>query len=70
MGPFWTDFAQIQAKMTKTKQQQQQKICQFLNIPIIYHRSQNQKKLTSQWTDRQTDNGYFIGPSVGWGSNY
>ena len=39
-------------------------LCQFLNIPIIYHRPKNQKKLvTHSWekcrtarrTDRQTD---------------
>ena len=38
----------------------------FLNIPIIYHRTKNQKKLnihsqekcwTDRWTDRQTDDG-------------
>ena len=48
-------------------------LCQFLNIQIIYHRANNQKKLMAHsWekrrtegrTDWQTDNGDFIGPSV------
>ena len=33
-------------------------LCQFLNIPIIYHHAKNQKKKKS---------GDFIGPSVGIG---
>ena len=44
-------------------------ICQFLDIPIIYHRAKNQKKNNERflrWTpkwriDRRTDNGDFIG---------
>ena len=43
-------------------------LCQFLDIPIIYHRAKNQKKLLSHFwekrpngrPDRQT-NGDFIG---------
>ena len=54
--------------------------CQFLNIPIIYHRAKNQKKLmnhywekhqtdgpTDRQTDGQADSGDFIEPSVGRG---
>ena len=49
-------------------------LCQFLNIPIIFHRAKNQEKSdepllrkTPNWqTDR--DNGGFIGPSVWRGS--
>ena len=42
----------------------EKKLCQFLNIPIIYHRAKNQKKLichswgkcwTDGWMDRQTE---------------
>ena len=57
-------------------------LCQFLNIPIIYYRVKNQKKLMThssekcrtdrridRRTDEQTDNGDFIGPSKGRGSN-
>ena len=55
-----------------------ERLCQFLNIPIIYHRAKNQNKLISHswekcWTDgqtdRRTDNGDFIGPSLGRGSD-
>ena len=57
-------------------------LCQFLNIPIIYRRDKNQKKLMSHcwekhrtdgWTDRRTDgrtdNVDSTGPSEGRGSN-
>ena len=46
---------------------------QFLDIPIIWHRAKKHKKLLShfwekrwadQWTDRQTENSDFIGPSI------
>ena len=46
-------------------------LCQFLDIPIIYHRTKNQRKLLSHfwekrqtdgWTDRKIDNSDFIGP--------
>ena len=45
-------------------------LCQFLDIPIIYHCAKNQKKLLSNFwgehqTDGQTENSDFIGPSVG-----
>ena len=43
----------------------EKRLCQFLNIPIIYHRTKNQKKrkcyswgnaeLTNGWTDSQKD---------------
>ena len=44
-------------------------LCQFLNIPIVYYHTKNQKKLiTDSWekcrqTDRWTENSDFIGPS-------
>ena len=45
-----------------------------LDIPIIYNHAKNQKKLMSHFwekrrTDRQTDNGDSMGPSVRQGSN-
>ena len=56
---------------------------QFLNIPIIYHRAKNQKKLiwhswgkcwNDGWMDRnmegRTDSNDFAGPSLGQGFNY
>ena len=55
-------------------------LCQFSNIPIIYHHAKKQKKTierkmlnwwaeTGRQTDRQTDNSDFIEPSIGRGSN-
>ena len=50
-------------------------LCQFLNIPTIYHRAKNQENNNEPFprkkcqTDGRTDNGDFIGPSVGRGSN-
>ena len=54
-------------------------LCQFLDIPIVYHRAKNKKnysafseknaKLMDGQKDRQIDNGDFIGPSIGRGSN-
>ena len=55
-----------------------------MNIPIIYHHAKNQEKLMTlpqknteltsrrkdEQTDRQTDNGDFIGPSVGRGFRF
>ena len=43
-------------------------ICQILNIPIIYHRTKTHTKTNDVFL-KQTDNGDFIGPSVGQGSN-
>ena len=49
-------------------------LCQILDIPIIYHRAKNQKKLLSHFwekrrtngrTDRQTDKRWFYRISVG-----
>ena len=70
-------FSQIWAEMYFPGKKS---LCQFLNIPIICHLTQNQKKLichyswgkcwTDGWMDRQmegwTDNHDFVGP---W-SNY
>ena len=73
MGPFWTLFADIWAKMNFPGK----KGCQILDIPIIYHRPKNQKKLmshfwekgqTTRQTDRQTGNDDFMGPFVDQGS--
>ena len=55
-------FNQIWAKMNFSGK----KLCQFLNIPIIYHRAINQRKpkyaipeenseLTNGWTEKQKD---------------
>ena len=55
-------------------------LCQFLDIPIMYHHAKKSEKTneknaelkdgqTDRWTDRQTGNGDFTGPSVGKGSN-
>ena len=57
----------------------EKRLCQFLNIPIIYHYAKNEKKLichswvkceTDRWMYRQMegqiDNRDFVGPSVGW----
>ena len=52
-------------------------LCQFLDIPIIYHCAKNQKKLCSHFwekcltgwqTDGQTDKSDFIGPTIWWES--
>ena len=58
----------------------EKRLCQLLNIQIIYHRAKNQKKLichswrkcwTDGWmgrqTEGQTDNHDFVEPSVGRG---
>ena len=64
-------------KFLAKKKGKRKGLCQFLNIPIIQHRAENQKQLmthssekrrTDGGTDRQTDNGDFIGSSVGRGS--
>ena len=46
------------------------RLCQFLNIPIIYHNAGNQKQLMTHFrekcrTDRRTGNIDFIGTSLG-----
>ena len=71
VGPFSPKFGQKWIFLKK-------ELRQFLNIPIIYHRAKNQKKLmihswdkyrtdrpTGRQTDWQTHNGDFIGPSIG-----
>ena len=44
-GPFWELFAQFWAKMNLPAKE----LCQFLDIPIIYHRAENQEKLISHF---------------------
>ena len=75
MGPFSAFFC---PNLGKNKFSWKIGVCQFLNILIIYHHAKNQKNLmTNSWgkcrTDRrsdgQTNNGDFIRPSVGRGSN-
>ena len=39
-GPFFSKFEQKRIFLKK-------ELCQFLNIPITYHRAKNQKKLTT-----------------------
>ena len=61
MGPFWTLFADIWAKMNFPGK----KGCQILDIPIIYHRPKNQKKLMRHFwekgqTTRQTDRQWWF----------
>ena len=52
MGPFGALFAQLWAKMDFPGK----KGCQFLDIPIAYHRAKNQKKLLSHFGEkRRTD---------------
>ena len=64
-------------KLGKNEFSWENRLCQFLKIPIIYHHAKNQKKLmshssekyrTDRRTDRQTDrhryNGDFIGHSL------
>ena len=75
LGPFWLLFC---PNLGRNVFSWKNRFCQFSNIPIIYHHTRNQRKLiTYSWekcrtdgrTDRRTDNGDFIGPSVGRGSN-
>ena len=68
LGPFCPNFGKNEFSWKK-------KLCQLLNIPTIYNRAKNQKKLmsipeknsslTDGQTDGQTDNGELIRPSVG-----
>ena len=74
MWPFWSFLTKSGQKWIFL----QKRLCQFLNIPIIYHRAKIQKKLichsigkcwTDGWINRQTkgqtDNHDFAEPSVG-----
>ena len=54
LGPFRPNLAKNEFSWKKG-------LSQFLDIPIIYHRATNQKKLLNHLTD----NGDFIGPYVG-----
>ena len=44
METFWAVFAQMWAKLNFPEKKG---LCQFLDIPIIYHLAKNQKKLLS-----------------------
>ena len=70
---FWAIFAQIWTKMNFPEKKRALSVFRY---SIIYHRAKNQKKIlsisekTPNWrTDRQTDNGVFVGPSIRRGSN-
>ena len=50
-------------------------LCQFLNIPVIYHGAKNLRKVTTHsdknaelLMPKQTENSGFIGPSIEQGS--
>ena len=74
LGTFCPNLGKIEFSCKK-------RLCQFLNITIIYHRAKNQKKLishscekclTDSGTDRQTDGQmyrrrWFYRTSVEWG---
>ena len=63
LGPIWSILG-------KNKFSWKTRLCQFLNIPIIYHHAKNQKKTNEpflrkmpNWQmDGLTDNSDFIGP--------
>ena len=66
LGPFCPNLGKNEFSWKK-------ELRQFLNVPIIYNRPKNQKKLMSHSGEKcrtdvqkggQTDNGDFIGPSV------
>ena len=72
LSPFCSNFGKNEFSWKKG-------LCQFLNISIIIvplcQKSEKTnepflRKMLNCWTDRQTDNSDFIGPSLGWGSNY
>ena len=70
LGSFWALFAQI---LGKNEFSWIKGLCQFLDIPIIYHRTKNQKKLmrpflTDGRTDGRTDNGILQDPPQDMGS--
>ena len=52
LGPFLTLFAQNWTFWKK-------ELCQFLYIPIIYHRAKNYEKLSDSWEKCQTDGRRF-----------
>ena len=63
MWPFWPFLPKFGQKWISLEKM----LCQFLNIPIIYHHAKNQKKLMSlrkmlHLMDGQTDSSDFIGP--------
>ena len=82
---FGAIFTSLSPNLDKNEFSWKKGLCQFLNIPIIYHHAEKseknnepllwkmQKWRTDRQTDRQTDgrtdSGDFIGPSVGRGSN-
>ena len=54
LGPFWTLFAQIWAKMNFPKKGAL--LCQHLNTPIIYYHAKNLEKLMSySWEKYRTE---------------
>ena len=67
MWPFWAKFGQKWIFLEK-------RLCQFLNIPSIYHHAKNQQKLiclpkknaelTDGWKDRYNDGRLSILPSL------
>ena len=74
LEPFWALLCQVWAKMNFPGK----KSCQFSNILLILPKSSkksektnepNLRKMPNQKTDGQTDNGDFIGSSVGQRSN-
>ena len=46
---FWDHFGPFLPKFRKKINIPEKKSCQFLDIPIIYHRAKNQKKLTNHF---------------------
>ena len=73
---FWGHFGPFLPKLGQKWIFLVKKDCQFLNIPIIYHRAKNQKKLLNHfwekgqtgWQTNRQINGYFIQPSIRGGS--
>ena len=65
LGPFYPNLGKNEFSWKK-------ELCQFLDIPIIYHCAKNQKKNcraiseeNTKLTDRQTDDIDFIRPYIG-----
>ena len=64
LGSFWPNLGKNEFSWKKGP-------CQFLNIPITYHHTKNQKKLMLHsekngiLREGQTDNDDFIGPTIG-----
>ena len=80
---FWDHLGLFCSNLDKNEFSRKKGICQFLNVPFIYHHTKNQKKLmchswgkcwTHGWIDRPaeglTENCNFVGPSVGQESDY